>query len=195
MIDESTYGFSKADAEQLVGLIGMADVEFEELKPLPLSAGQAFFRLMEDVTSSNGAFWARRTNRADDELGEWTQVWNWDGILDGAVAGYRGLYALVSGEWVIDSGACVPTPCEHEGEIIVGTPPLGTVDTEYAGHTVTAASVTSLAASGLPSGLTMNSSGVISGTPTVAGIFYVTITGVSNSCDLTRVMVLTIEDA
>ena len=33
MIDESTFGFNKADAEQLVGLIGMADVEFEELKP------------------------------------------------------------------------------------------------------------------------------------------------------------------
>lgn len=33
MIDESTYGFRKSDAEELIQLIGGGDVEFEEMKP------------------------------------------------------------------------------------------------------------------------------------------------------------------
>ena len=32
MIDESTYGFNKSDAAELVQLIGGGDVEFEEMK-------------------------------------------------------------------------------------------------------------------------------------------------------------------
>lgn len=161
-----------------------------------------FFRLMEDITSSDGPFWARRTNLPDDSLGAWTQVYNWDGILgtgtsDGAVAGYRGLFALVDGVWVIIAGSCVPEPCQHEGAIVVGDPPDGTVDAEYAGHTVSITGVTSLAASGLPAGLSMDSAGEITGTPTEAGTFYVTITGLSGAenCVLTRIMVLTIAEA
>ena len=33
MDDGSTYGFSKPDAEDLLNVIGMRDIEFEELKP------------------------------------------------------------------------------------------------------------------------------------------------------------------
>lgn len=38
MIDESTYGLNKPDAEAVIGMIGMADVEYEEMKP-PSRAG------------------------------------------------------------------------------------------------------------------------------------------------------------
>lgn len=160
---------------------------------VPLAAG--FFRLMEDVTSASGAFWARRTDRLDSTDGEWTQVYNWDNILEGAVAGYHGLFISIDGEWVIDGGACVPDPCVHSGTLTVGDPPDGTVDVEYEGHTLTTiTSVTGLSASGLPDGLSMDSSGEITGTPTEAGTFYVEITGVSgdDDCDVTRVMVLTV---
>lgn len=157
----------------------------------------AFFRLMEDVTSSDGAFWARRTNRLNTELGAWTQVYNWDDILGGAVAGYHALYNRVSGEWVIAAGACIPAPCEHEGAIIVGEPPEGTVEVGYPGHTLSVTSVTDLTANGLPDGMTMDTAGEITGTPTEAGTFYVTITGLSgvDNCELTRIMVLTIAEA
>lgn len=157
-----------------------------------------FFTLMEDVTSPDGAFYARPTNRLDDAPGDPQLVYNWDGILNGAVAGYHGLYLFVNGEWVIDGGACVPDPCAHTGVLTVGSPPDGTVDVEYAGHTLTTITdVTSLSADGLPDGLTMNGSGEISGTPTEAGTFYVVVTGVSgdDDCDVTRVMVLTVNEA
>lgn len=61
MIDESTYGFSKSDAEQLVGLISMADVEFEELKPLGKAASlELEFQVINGVTLQyriNGGSW------------------------------------------------------------------------------------------------------------------------------------------
>lgn len=152
-----------------------------------------FFRMMEDVTG-NGPFWARRTNRADSSLSDWQQVYNWDGILTGAQAGYHALFKRVDNEWVIGDGDCFDA-CTHDGSITVGTPPDGTVDSEYAGHTVTNTGVTSLSASGLPAGLSMNGSGVISGTPTEAGTFYVVITGTDGDCTLTRVMPLTVNEA
>lgn len=169
----------------------------QDTRPRTVQIGAAFFRLMEDVTSPTGVFWARRTNRLNSTLGAWTQVYNWDGLLNGAVAGYHALYLRVDGEWVIGSGDCIPQPCEHEGAIVVGDPPDGTVDVEYAGHTVSITSVTDLAASGLPAGLTMDTAGEITGTPTEAGTFYVTVTGLSgvDDCELTRIMVITIAEA
>lgn len=62
MIDESTYGFSKGDAEELLASIGgMGDVEFEELKPTG-SAGQfeIEFQVIDNVTLQyrvNGGSW------------------------------------------------------------------------------------------------------------------------------------------
>lgn len=57
MIDESTFGFNKADAEQLVGLIGMADVEFEEGKaPSNVAAWCCLAQLSAAFSSTPATF-------------------------------------------------------------------------------------------------------------------------------------------
>lgn len=156
----------------------------------------AYFRLMEDVTQPLGKVWARRTNLADDTLSEWRQVYNWDGILDGAVAGYRGLFLRVEGEWVIGPGACVPPPCDHDSTIAVGDPPDGIVGDPYT-HSLTIEFIENLEATGLPPGLTLSGSGGITGTPTEAGTFYATVTADSDTtpvCTLTRIVAITIAE-
>lgn len=58
MIDESTYGLNKQDAEQVIGMIGMSDVEFEEMKPTGKGGGlQIRISGNQIQTSQNGTTW------------------------------------------------------------------------------------------------------------------------------------------
>ncbi|MEO7812721.1 MAG: putative Ig domain-containing protein [Usitatibacter sp.] len=69
----------------------------------------------------------------------------------------------------------------------------GTVGVAFAGYQITATnSPTSLGASGLPAGLSVNASGFISGTPTTAGTFNSTITATNSSGSDSKTLVFTI---
>jgi hypothetical protein len=170
----------------------------QDTRPRGSSSGLRFYRLMEDV-SGNGLFYAKLTdvsNTTPASDATWTQVRNWDTLLNGALAGSRYLFGQVDGEWVVVQGNCV-TGCTHAGTLTVGTAPDGEVGTEYAGHTITISGVSSVSATGLPPGLSY-SAGEITGTPTEAGTFHITITGTAaavpgpGNCTLTRVLVIVI---
>jgi hypothetical protein len=51
------------------------------------------------------------------------QVYCYGNILDGALAGYKGIVSLIDGEWVPPVNPC-KTTCVHSGSIS-GTPPVG----------------------------------------------------------------------
>ena len=73
----------------------------------------------------------------------------------------------------------------------------GTVDTAFSTYTITAAnSATSFGATGLPSGLTLNNAtGQITGTPSVAGVFNVSISATNTAGTDTKTVVITIDKA
>jgi hypothetical protein len=153
-----------------------------------------FFKLREDaIGGAKTTVWAEDSNSTGSSLGGYTQVVSWNSLLADAQAGYWGLFGLVSGEWVFVQSDCI-TACGHDGTITVGTPPEGTVDAEYAGHTVTSSGTTGLAITGLPPGLTA-SGGVISGTPTEAGTFYAVATAEDGDCTITRIVLIVINPA
>ena len=158
----------------------------------PVSSGLKFFELAEDATS--GAVFAYTTNRTNSTTGtQLNTVYNWEGLLDGARAGYVGLFGRVAGEWVFVQGPCI-TPCTPPGSLTYGTPPAGTVGTPYT-HTVTGTSITgTISITGLPPGLS-NSDGEITGTPTTAGTYYPIVSAVSGSCTITRAITITIGEA
>lgn len=157
----------------------------------PVDSGLKFFELAEDATS--GAIYAKRTNRTntvtDTEL---TVVYNWEGLLTDAQAGYVALFGRVTGEWVFVQGPCI-TQCDTTGTLSVGMPPDGTVGDEYT-HTVTGTNLTgAITMTGLPPGLSQTG-GVITGTPTTAGTYVVFASAVAGDCTLTRSFVITIGD-
>ena len=171
--------------------------------------GHAYFKLMEDVSGSGvvEALGKRCDRDGTNERGNPVTVASWKGLLDGAQAGYWAQFCMVDGNWDFQQGDCI-TKCESGGSITPGTPVGGEVGTAYPGHTVTSAGLDAgtLAASGLPAGLTMDTSGSVSGTPTEAGTFYVSLSGTADKtgpgtvtggakCTVTKVMIITIAEA
>jgi hypothetical protein len=127
--------------------------------------------------------------------------WN---LLEGAVAGYEGDCYPFKDHFRFLQGPCI-TKCESSASITPGDPPEGEVNTAYPGHTVSNTGIDSgsLTATGLPPGLSMNTSGVITGTPTEAGEFFAVVTGTADKtgpgtvpagtkCTLKAILVITI---
>lgn len=154
-----------------------------------------YYRLAEDVTG-DGPFWARETNRMNEITGDWTRVYNWAGLITGAVAGYYGQFSLIEGTWDFTQGPCV-IPCVTDGVLLVGEPPGATVGEDFS-HTITSSGLGSLiSVIGLPPGLTYDDP-TISGSPTTPGTYYVTLSATApstdgySSCTLTRVLVIVV---
>ncbi len=98
-------------------------------------------------------------------------------------------------------GGCIPGRDFTVTGTGVAPPPVitspltasGTVGVAFAGYQITATnSPTSFGASGLPAGLSVNASGLISGTPTTAGTFNSTITATNASGSDNKTLVFTI---
>lgn len=168
-------------------------------------ASDDYFKLLEDVTADE--VWAERSNKNGDSLGSPFKLQNWQGIINGAQAGYTGQYSPIDGTMDFQQGNCI-TPCESAAALTVGTAPGGTVDEVYSGHTISSSGLDggSLSVSGLPPGITADASGTLSGTPTEAGTFHLVYSATADKtgpgsptpgskCTLTRVLVVVIEEA
>lgn len=81
-----------------------------------------FFRLLEDFVS-DGPAWADWVSRTSDTSRGTMQIYCYGNILDGAMAGYKGIVSLIDGEWVPPVNPC-KTTCTHSA-FITGTPPVG----------------------------------------------------------------------
>lgn len=166
-------------------------------------AGSAFefFKTMEDGAGTYGPVKVRITNREGTANQAVVDMYWWANLLDGVGPNYQGIMTRIGSEYIFVQGPCVTT-CSSNGSITPGEPVAGTVDEVYAGHTVASSDLNpdTLAASGLPTGLSMDTSGNITGTPTEAGTFYVSITGEADSidtgtCTLTKILTLVINEA
>lgn len=109
-----------------------------------------------------------------------------------ARAGYYGRMAPEGSKWVPTSTYECLTSCTPSGAASITQPtfPDATVGASYS-FSITASGVTGLSATNLPDGLTF-SGGSISGTPTTAGHKWITITGTSGDCTITKLAKLTV---
>lgn len=161
-----------------------------------------FFKLLEDFIG-NGPAWADWVSRLDDTSRGTMQVVCYSNLLDGALAGYKGVVIKIDGEWVPPVNPC-KTECANAA-VFTGTPGDGVVGDPYTfTPTVTDVDAASISADGLPPGLTIDdTTGEITGTPTTEGDYGVKITGTSpktgegatGDCTFTRYYPITIAPA
>lgn len=182
---EPLYAFIRSTAQRLkrtaaktIG--GATGGKVKHLRKGSSGSSRKFFKLIEDASGEYGPALAQVTNRTGEEDGDIFELYWWDGLLSGARAGYKSTFQPVGGEAVFEPGRCL-TYCYSDGFIDVGTPPEGYVGNAFT-HNVGLVDIdsNSVSATGLPDGLSLDSSGVISGIPTESGSFYVVISGTSD---------------
>jgi len=198
MPDESTYGFNIHDATALAAMIGSGESELPEYRR---AGGRLqWFVLAEDITSTTDAevyvwpatFYSGVTPTAVT-TGEPIILTNAGYCLSPtgklARSGYYGTMENVGGKWVpISTYECL-TACTPSGGSSITQPTFtdATVGVSYSFTISTTGTVTSVACSNLPAGLSFNSGTLqITGTPTTAGHKWVTITGTSGTCTITK---------
>jgi len=161
-----------------------------------------YFVLAEDAAGNPVMFWEGEliegsgaiVPREDAEVP--LELHYWLSVLSSpkqAKAGYAGIYSTdTEGRNVFVAGPCV-SGCQTDSSISPGEPMDGEVDVPYE-HTVgvTGLGEDGISASGLPPGLAIDSeTGEITGTPTQAGEYWVTLTGDSDDdppCPITRIV-------
>ena len=131
------------------------------------------------------------------------ELYHWMDVLRSpkqAKAGYAGVYGTDdSGRSVFLNGPCIGG-CQTDSSISPGEPMDGEVGEPYT-HAVGSSGLGEggISASGLPPGLTINTeTGVIAGTPTQAGEYWVTLMADSNDsppCPITRIVRITIGES
>lgn len=207
-MDENTYGFRKATAQALLtGFVHGGETGFRDSGDV--NASSRWFVLAEDITSTTDA-----------------EVYVWIGKLSSGVvpvaaggsdpviltnvgyclsptgklarAGYYGRMIFDGEKWIpISTYECL-TACTPSGGSSITQPTFtdATVGVSYSFTIATTGTVTSVACSNLPAGLSFNSGTLeITGTPTTAGYKWVTITGTSGDCTITKLAKLTVLEA
>lgn len=172
--------------------------------------GGEFFELLEDMPSGHGAWAYAELNDWNGNLLKVVKLYNWrkfgsaTGILDGALPGYPGFAKRHRGRWIPLQGAECKVTCSSDGSI-TGAAGDGTVGTPYTFTPAVAnLNAASASASGLPPGLSIDTTTAeITGTPTTAGDYAVTVTatspktgaGATGDCTITRYFPVTIAEA
>jgi len=166
-----------------------------------------WYKLIEDSHPTNGLLprYAVRVKSpaGDDPESTPSLVVPW--LLAPVKAGHVAWYVLDAGKWYFNQGDC-PEECTSDGTLDVDSPATGTVGEAFthsvSGTGLTGGGYTSVEFDGLPDGITADDED-LSGTPTTAGTYYVIVTATSpgtgdsegDTCTLTRVLVITIEEA
>jgi hypothetical protein len=111
--------------------------------------------------------------------------------LNGAPAGYYGTMSSINGDWIpISTYECIAMPpCSLPGGSSFPAPSLpdGSVGVAYP-PTVIAGTAVTIAVSGLPDGLTFNGVDTVSGTPTTAKTYYVSVSASAGGCTKTKLL-------
>lgn len=115
-----------------------------------------------------------------------------------ARAGFYGRMAPDGDRWVpVATYECL-TACTPASGASMETPEFtdATVDEEYTFEIVITGTITGVTVTNLPSGLSFDDETMeITGTPTTAGYKWVTVTGTSGTCTLTKLAKLTVLEA
>jgi hypothetical protein len=187
-MDKRVHGFGPQTAKRLLRISGKKEIGKNPIEgqQLWLQSSTRFFTLLEDMPNGHGS-------HAAAAFYSWTgfiengDLYNWgdmstssEGILDGAKAGYWGTAELMFGRWRFEQGPCIE-PSESEGVLSYPAElPKATLGSPYTTAPSQATSVSNIQQSGLPAGLSVSSTtGIISGTPTEAGLFPTTVTGLT----------------
>ena len=147
----------------------------------PMRARYRYAKLIEDCPTGTVEVLASQTDAAGTEFNPPVifKVQSWKSIIAKAQAGFHARYLWYRGSWDFDQSAECITPCDHSASI-TGSLSDATVGVSYS-DSVTPDGIDpgTLGASGLPTGLTMNTSGAVSGTPGTnsAGTYYVIVSG------------------
>lgn len=103
MPEERTFGFSKADALELVQLIGNADTEFTEMRVRPSALKLVRFELLESL--STGTANATINSMDGDEIDE-DDVLDPEEIFASLTTGDTGLALKQGGKYYVIQAPC-----------------------------------------------------------------------------------------
>ncbi len=189
-------------------VIGTADGTNESLLPVVIDHASHLFSFELKSDASGGEAYANVT-LVDDTMTIKKNVklkYKYE-LLDGARAGYKGdcFGHNTDDAYWFTQGPCV-TKCESAGKLNVGTAPEAKVGDAYT-HTISGSGLNpnTYNATDLPPGLSIDAStGEITGTPTQADTYYVTVTATSaktgpgtvtpgSNCTLTQVLKITVK--
>lgn len=199
-----------------IKILATPDASTEKLLPVLIegsgSAEYRFAALLED-TSSTGEVLAREYDKTGTPVSPENlfHVYNWNGVINRAKAGFFALYSLSGSDWIYTEGLSCITDCSHSGTLSVASEMNFTEEEVITDQSVTATGMNSVSMIGaLPSGLTYTSNpssetgGTISGTPAAgtAGTSYVQFQGVApksggspgETCTVTRAVLITISE-
>lgn len=158
-----------------------------------------WFKLIEDFGFADASVLGRQCNASGtvlDPASDPVELWPDENRPKGMLEGYWGLWHRLDGRWIFLQGGCPDNSCDAGSAAI--TPGIfeeGHVNEAYAGSISWTDLEEPPVVTGLPPGLEFDSvSGDVTGIPTAAGEYTVTVhgTSVSNECPVTEAFILTI---
>lgn len=184
--------------------VGPLDARWDEERGVWAAGGggTAFFRLAEDMIGTEA--YARECNHDGSGVNNDKppiKVINWQGIINGAKAGYIAKYELHKGKWKFGQGLCPDNRCvPSSGYLSVPTFPDGVISGFYEAEINYNNIIGNVNNTILPPGLIRNGK-TISGYPVESGDFYITFTGAAETlidnkpatCLITRMGKITIK--
>ena len=161
-----------------------------------------FYTLLEDALDGHGQWvWAEKWDWTGDRTP--IKLYNPHGMMNKYKAGHNGIMHVQGGRWTHTNSPCPADECIPDGSFNYAVDlPNATEGAAYSIIPTSFSNATSLTHSGLPAGLSFNTStGEVTGTPTENGSFNLVFTAqvpqqggtASQFCTITRYRPLTVE--